>query len=95
MAEAFPDVYRTILDGIALLELAGHREEAHRIRAAATAAYSGAWSETGHRRLTLIAARLERLLATPDAVDPAARPSRRGVGSEGWLATLLRLSAPR
>jgi len=92
MAEVFPDLYRTILDGIAQLERSGHRAEAYRIRLAAAAAYSSAWSEAGHRRLLLVAARLERDLAAPDAMT-AGHDRRRPTG--GPLAVLLRQASSR
>jgi hypothetical protein len=65
-AEEFPGLYRTILDGIAELERVGQRDEAARIRKAATAAYSGAWGAAGYRRLELQRQRMERALAGPD-----------------------------
>ena len=65
-AEEFPALYRTILDGVAELEQAGLRDEAHRVRRAATAAYSGAWGDSGHRRLQLLILRIDRGLASPD-----------------------------
>ena len=96
MAEAFPDLYRTILDGIADLERAGQRTEAYRIRIAAASAYSGAWSDAGHRRLALIAERLEQSLAAADGSGPGSRHGAPdGAPDEGPLAALLRLAAPR
>lgn len=49
--EDLPAVYRDILDGVAVLEHAGLRIEAARIRVAATRAYSAAWDESSMRRL--------------------------------------------
>jgi hypothetical protein len=54
-AEDLPVVYRTILDGVAVLERAGRRGEAARIRVAATRAYSTAWDGSSMRRLEKLA----------------------------------------
>jgi hypothetical protein len=94
-AEAFPDLYRTILDGIAELERKGHRAEAHQIRLAATAAYSGAWSEMGHRRLSQIAERLRRDLAAPDSISNGSTDTPRRAAPSGPLAMLLRIATFR
>ena len=54
-AEDLPAVYRVILDGVAILERAGRRAEAARIRVAATRAYSTAWDGSSMKRLERLA----------------------------------------
>ena len=73
-ADAFPELYRAILDGVTGLEQAGRRAEAHRIRRDATATYSGAWSAAGQRRLTSLVGRVERALAEHTPSDTAGLP---------------------
>ena len=63
VAEELPGLYRAILDRVALLELAGARADAARIRMAATAAYSAAWNESCRNRLQALIARADRALA--------------------------------
>jgi hypothetical protein len=77
VADELPALYRTILDRVALLERAGARREAGRIRAAATRAYSTAWDERQLRRLERLALRTAALL---EDSDPAAEGSRSGIG---------------
>ena len=62
-ADQIPGLYRSILDGVAQLERVGMRTEATRCRASATAAYSGAWNEAGHRRLRGVLDRIQRAQA--------------------------------
>jgi hypothetical protein len=76
LAEDLPTLYRSILDGIAQLEAAGHRREAGLARTEATHVYSSSWDEAGLRRLGQIRQRIERLLAGNE------RP--RGERSRGW-----------
>jgi len=59
-AEDLPTLYRAILDRVALLESAGDRSEARRVRQSATAAYSRAWDERAHRELESLLRRAER-----------------------------------
>jgi hypothetical protein len=75
VADELPVLYRTILDRVALLERAGSRREAGRIRAAATRAYSTAWDERHLHRLEALADRASALLAGSDAA-PDASPDR-------------------
>lgn len=56
-ADDLPVLYRTILDGVAVLERGGARAEAASIRVAATQAYSTAWDGAGVRRLERLAER--------------------------------------
>ncbi|HET9520926.1 MAG TPA: hypothetical protein VFO73_07775 [Candidatus Limnocylindrales bacterium] len=63
LAEELPSLYRTILDLVAQLERIGERSEAGRIRMNATAAYSGAWDESGRNRLLSLIARADRIIA--------------------------------
>jgi hypothetical protein len=82
-ADDLPSVYRSILDGIAVLEGLGARREAALLRADATKIYSTAWDEAGLRRLRHIKTRIERIIAGEDrprttrARTPAA-PERSG-----------------
>ena len=64
VAEELPGLYRAILDGVARLEQAGDRREAHRIRREATLRYSTAWDDRCRRQLTGLLRRLDRSLAT-------------------------------
>jgi hypothetical protein len=65
LAEDLPELYRTILDRVADLELAGARLDAGRIRASATRAYSNAWDAAALRELTNLLSRADRQLARP------------------------------
>jgi hypothetical protein len=62
-ADDLPSIYRSILDGIAVLEGLGARREAASFRAEATKIYSTAWDEAGLRRLRHIKSRIERIVA--------------------------------
>jgi hypothetical protein len=62
-ADDLPSVYRSILDGIAVLEGLGARREAALLRAEATRIYSTSWDEAGLRRLRHITSRIERIIA--------------------------------
>jgi len=59
-AEDLPALYRAILDRVALLEDAGDRTEARRVRQHATAAYSRAWDDRARRELESLLRRAER-----------------------------------
>jgi hypothetical protein len=62
LAEEIPALYRAILDGVARLEQAGQRREAHRLRSDATGTYSRAWDDANRRRLEAVLRRLERAI---------------------------------
>ena len=70
VAEVLPGLYRAVLDAVADLELRGLRNDAAKIRADATRAYSGAWTHAAARRLRILRARAARIVATR-------RPDRR------------------
>ena len=70
-ADELPTTYRTILDRVALLERAGARAEAGRIRAAAIRAYSQSWDEAHLRRLERLAEQARLELEGRDAPGPA------------------------
>lgn len=65
VAEDLPELYRAILERVAVLERIGARGEAGRIRAEATRAYSNAWDEAARRLLVGLLARAERSAETP------------------------------
>jgi hypothetical protein len=62
LAEDLPALYRAILDRVAMLEGVGERDEAGRIRADATEAYSVAWNGSARSRLTNLLVRADRIL---------------------------------
>jgi len=59
-AEDLPTLYRAILDRVALLEAAGERAEAARVRSQATTTYSRAWDARARRELEALLRRAER-----------------------------------
>ena len=59
-AEELPALYRAILDRVAVLEAAGERAQAARLRTDARDAYSRAWDERARRRLETLLRRSER-----------------------------------
>jgi hypothetical protein len=79
-AEELPALYRAILDRVAVLEAAGERAQAARLRTDARDAYSRAWDERARRRLETLLRRSERD-ATPERPrhrsnrTPAAQPT--------------------
>lgn len=75
-AEDLPALYRAILDAVADLEHRGRRADAHRIRSAATAAYSASWNEAGRRRLEQLHLQAWRLIGGSD--------DRRQARRSGW-----------
>jgi hypothetical protein len=82
-ADDLPSVYRSILDGIAVLEGLGARREAALLRAEATRIYSTSWDEPGLRRLLHIKSRIERIIAGEERprttrARTAASPERSG-----------------
>jgi hypothetical protein len=74
-AEDLPTLYRAILDRVALLESAGDRSEARRVRQSATAAYSRAWDERAHRELESLLRRAERPTAAERVLGRGRTPS--------------------
>lgn len=66
VAQALPELYRTVLERVGSLEHTGHRHEAFLIRRAATTAYSKAWDDGAHRRLSVLQLRAERVLGGMD-----------------------------
>jgi hypothetical protein len=72
-AEELPALYRAILDRVAVLEAAGERAQAARLRTDARDAYSRAWDERARRRLETLLRRSQRD-ATPER--PRHRSSR-------------------
>lgn len=82
-AEDLPTLYRAILDRVALLETAGDRSEARRVRQHATAAYSRAWDERARRELESLLRRAERPTAAERVLGRGkARALGRGVGGQ-------------
>ncbi len=67
-AEELPALYRRILDRVAMLEGAGDRTEAARVRVAATASYSRAWDDRARRELEALLRRAERATAAERAL---------------------------
>jgi hypothetical protein len=65
VAEDLPELYRAILERVAILERIGARSEAGRIRVEATRAYSNAWDEAARRVLLGLLARAERSAEAP------------------------------
>lgn len=59
-AEDLPTLYRAILDRVAILEAAGERGEAGRVRLQATTAYSRAWDDRARRELEALLRRADR-----------------------------------
>jgi hypothetical protein len=81
-AEDLPTLYRAILDRIAILEAAGDRTAAGRVRQQATAAYSRAWDERARRDLESLLRRAERPTAGERELGRGRRRvSGRSIGS--------------
>jgi hypothetical protein len=72
-AEELPALYRAILDRVAVLEAAGERAQAARLRTDARDAYSRAWDERARRRLETLLRRSQR---DPATERPRHRSSR-------------------
>lgn len=83
-AEELPALYRAILDRVAALEAAGHRDEGLRVRQAATKAYSRAWDDRARRQLTDLLRRAQRPTASEraDAARSRERDRTRRSGSK-------------
>ena len=77
VAEELPDLYRAILERVAVLERLGARSEAGRIRVEATRAYSNAWDDAARRDLLALLARADRS-AGDAGPDPGAGRSAAG-----------------
>jgi hypothetical protein len=76
-AEELPSLYRAILDRVALLEAAGERGEAGRVRLQATTAYSRAWDDRARRELEGLLRRAERPTAAESALGRGRRDTER------------------
>ena len=74
-AEELPALYRAILDRVALLEAAGERAQAAKLRTDATDAYSRAWDERARRRLEALLRRSERDVPTERQRHRPGRPT--------------------
>ena len=85
IAHELPELYRGLLERVALLEREGARREAAIVRADAIAVYSVRWDETAKRRLTSLLARADRVLAGADRA--------RGQLAEGWSQLFRRRAA--
>ncbi|HUP55360.1 MAG TPA: hypothetical protein VM408_07625 [Methylomirabilota bacterium] len=76
-AEELPNLYRAILDRVALLEAAGERGEAGRVRLQAATAYSRAWDDRARRELESLLRRAERPTAAEAALGRGQRDADR------------------
>lgn len=76
-AEELPSLYRAILDRVALLEAAGERGEARRVRLQATTAYSRSWDARARRELEALLRRAERPTAEEAALGRGQRDTGR------------------
>ena len=85
-AEELPALYRAILDRVAVLEAAGERAQAARLRTDARDAYSRAWDERARRQLETLLRRSQRD-ATPERPR---RRSRRTPAGQPTVATTER-----
>jgi hypothetical protein len=74
-AEELPALYRAILDRVAVLEAAGERVQAAKLRTDATDAYSRAWDERARRRLEALLRRSERDVPVERQRHRPGRPS--------------------
>ncbi|MBF8289348.1 MAG: hypothetical protein HW391_316 [Chloroflexi bacterium] len=62
IAHELPELYRAVLERIAVLERTGHRRSAELIRREAIQAYSRAWDDTAFHRIDQLRIRAERLM---------------------------------
>ena len=85
IAHELPELYRALLDRVALLERVGARREGALIRRDAIAAYSVRWDDAAKRRLTSLRARADRVLAGTDRA--------RGQLTEAWGQLFRRRAA--
>ena len=81
-AEELPSLYRAILDRVALLEAAGERGEAARVRLQATTAYSRAWDARARRELEGLLRRAERPTAAEAQLGRGQREIDRVAGRQ-------------
>jgi hypothetical protein len=70
VSELLPGLYREVLDAVAVLEGAGRRREADRVRAQATIAYSKAWNQVAARRLRRLRDDARRIVAGRHGTRP-------------------------
>ena len=77
-AEELPALYRALLDRVAQIDAAGHRDDGYRIRRLATQIYSRAWDDRARRALE-------------DLLRQTAEPARVG---QRAVARTARRSAP-
>jgi len=82
IAHELPELYRALLDRVALLERLGLRREGAIVRRDAVAAYSVRWDEVAKRRLVGLLARADRVLAGTDRA--------RGQLTDAWLQLFRR-----
>ena len=87
VAEDLPALYRAILDRVALLEAAGERAEAGRVRTQATATYSRAWDDRARRDLEGLLRRAERPTAAERLLGREGPRRMRGAGARQASAT--------
>ena len=85
IAHDLPELYRAVLERVALLERQGARREAALVRTSAIAAYSLRWDETARRRLTALRGRADRVLAGADRA--------RGQLADSWAQLFRRPAA--
>jgi hypothetical protein len=62
VAELLPELYRQVLDRVAVLEEHGERAEAGRVRSEATQAYSRAWDTSALGKLRALGIHAERVI---------------------------------
>jgi hypothetical protein len=77
VAHELPELYRTVLERVASLELIGQRREGEAVRREAVRAYSRAWDDAARRRLTQLRLRAERVLDGHERARAAADPADR------------------
>lgn len=85
IAHELPELYRSVLDRVALLERRGLRSEAALIRRDAIVAYSVNWDDRARRRMTNLIGRADRVLSGTE------RP--RGSLAGTWLQAFRRPAA--
>jgi hypothetical protein len=85
IAHELPELYRAVLERVALLERQGARREAAHVRTSAIAAYSLRWDDTAKRRLTALQVRCDRVIAGTDRA--------RGQLADSWAQLFRRRAA--
>jgi hypothetical protein len=85
IAHDLPELYRAVLERVALLERQGARREAAMVRSDAIRAYSLRWDDTAKRRMTALVARGDRVLAGADRA--------RGPFADSWAQLFRRRAA--